>query len=140
MFHYEPSYAESSDVRKYGVYIKGFTSVSAQHHHLDMYAALVVPYLKRLAEYTGDKNWSDRADMMWRAVLQFIGDGELKIHGVTRPAGSQNEAILQCAWGTSSGEKGKLNDWLVAWPCAFRLSALSEENAIPNIKKTEKSC
>jgi ferredoxin-thioredoxin reductase catalytic subunit len=127
MFHYEPVYPESSDVSKYNIYLKGLTSVSVQHHHLDMYAALIVPYLKKLAEYTDDKRWSVRADMMWRAVLQFIGDGELKIHGVTRPIGSQNEAVFQCNWGFRNGEKGQLNDWLVAWPCALRLSVLAEE-------------
>ena len=128
MFHYEPIYDKNSDVNKYGVHIKGLTSVSTQHHHLDMYAALIVPYLKKLAEYTGDKKWNIRADMMWRAVLQFIGDGELKIHDAVRPVGSQNEALFQCNWGFRSGTKGQLNDWLVAWPCAFRLSVLADEN------------
>ena len=127
MFHYEPLYDETSDVSRYGVYIKGLTSVSAQHHHLDMYAALIVPYLRKLAEYSSDRNWNARAEIMWRAVLQFIGDGELKIHGVVRPVGSQNEAVFQCNWGFPPGGKGQLNDWLVAWPCAFRLSVLAEE-------------
>ncbi|MBE6593705.1 MAG: hypothetical protein E7642_06900 [Ruminococcaceae bacterium] len=127
MFHYDPIYDASSEITEYNVTVKGLTSVSAQHHHLDMYAGIVVPYLRRLAELTGDENWRVRADMMWRAVTQYIGDGELKIHNVVRPVGSQNEALFHCRWGFGSGKRGQLNDWLVAWPCAFRLSVLAEE-------------
>ena len=127
MFHYDPLYTEDSEIREYGVTVKGMTSVSAQHHHLDMYAGIVVPYLRRLAKITGDTLWKVRADMMWRAVTQYIGDGELKIHNVVRPIGSQNEALFHCRWGFGDGKRGQLNDWLVAWPCAFRLSVLAEE-------------
>ena len=127
MFHYDPAYAADSEIREYDVTVKGLTSVSAQHHHLDMYAGIVVPYLRTLAELTGDEKWRIRADMMWRAVTQYIGDGELVIHGVTRPVGSQNEALFHCRWGFGDGKRGQLNDWLVAWPCAFRLSVLAEE-------------
>ncbi len=127
MFHYDPIYDESSEICEYGVTVKGLTSVSAQHHHLDMYAGIVVPYLRTLADLTGDEAWRIRADMMWRAVTQYIGDGELAVHGSVRPIGSQNEALFHCRWGFGDGKRGQLNDWLVAWPCAFRLSVLAEE-------------
>ena len=130
MFHYQPVYAEGSEIARYNVSIKGLTSVSAQHHHVDMYGALTVPYFRRLAAYTGDDRFRVRGDMMWRAVLQCIGDGTLAIHDRVRPVGSQNEAIFHCRWGFGNaqygGRRGALNDWLVAWPCAFRLSVLAE--------------
>ena len=91
-----------------------------------MYGGIVVPYLWKLAELTGDNNWKIRGDMMWRAVLQYIGDGELVIHDVLRPRGSQNEALFHCRWCFNGGKRGALNDWLVAWPCAFRMSVLAE--------------
>ncbi len=125
MFHYNPYYDENSEINTYHVTVKGLTAVSAQHHHLDMYAGIVVPYLRRLADLSGDENWRVRADMMWRAVTQYIGDGTLVIHDVLRPVGSQNEALFQCRWGFGDGKRGQLNDWLVAWPCAFRLSVLA---------------
>jgi len=127
MFHYQPVYAPEDEIVRYGVCVKGLTSVSAQHHHLDMYAGIVVPYLRELAEITGDARWRTRADMMWRAVLQYIGDGELAIHDVIRPVGSQNEALFHCRWNFQGGRRGALNDWLVAWPCAFRLSVLAAD-------------
>lgn len=127
MFHYQPVYKKESEVATYQVCIKGLTSVSAQHHHLDMYAGIVVPYMRKLARYTGEEQWNQRAEWMLDAALQYIGDGELVIHDVKRPVGSQNEALFQCRWSFDGSEKGKLNDWLVAWPCAFRLSALAEE-------------
>nr|MBQ4317558.1 hypothetical protein [Clostridia bacterium] len=126
MFHYQPYYSPDSEIAKYNVTVTGLTSVSAQHHHLDMYGGIVVPYLWKLAELTGDNNWKIRGDMMWRAVLQYIGDGELVIHDVLRPRGSQNEALFHCRWCFNGGKRGALNDWLVAWPCAFRMSVLAE--------------
>ena len=127
MFHYQPVYGPDSEIVRYGVGIKGLTSVSAQHHHLDMYAGLAVPYFRRAAEILGDDRWKTRAEMMWRSILQYIGDGELVIHDVVRPVGSQNEALFHCRWNFHGGARGNLNDWLVAWPCAFRLSVLAEE-------------
>ena len=127
MFHFQPVYGPEDEISIYGVCVKGLTSVSAQHHHLDMYAGIVVPYLRELAEITGDARWRTRADMMWRAVLQYIGDGELVIHDGIRPVGSQNEALFHCRWNFQGGRRGALNDWLVAWPCAFRLSVLAAD-------------
>lgn len=130
MFHYQPVYEDDTEIAQYHVCIKGLTSVSAQHHHLDMYAGIVVPYMYKLADFTGDENFRIRGEMMWKAVLQCIGDGELAIHDRVRPVGSQNEAIFHCRWAFvnrhESGKRGDLNDWLVAWPCAFRLSVLAE--------------
>ena len=128
MFHYQPAYEPDTEINLYQVSAKGLTSVSAQHHHLDMYAGIAVPYLRELAEITEDRRWIIRADMMWRAVQQFIGDGKLVIHDMVRPIGSQNEALFHCHWGFSDGKRGQLNDWLVAWPCAFRLSVLASEH------------
>ena len=49
------------------------------------------------------------------------------VYGLLRPVGSQNEAVFHCRWGFDRGKRGQLNNWLVAWPCAFRLSVLAEE-------------
>jgi len=56
---------------------------------------------------------------------QLISDGILQIKGKTRPAGSQNEAYFHANWG---GGPGKMNNWLVAWPGAFRLETLRRLN------------
>ena len=90
-------------------------------------AAPLEKAVKALAELTGEDIWREIADTMWEAVLQGIGDGTRKIHGKVRPVGSQNEAVFQCAFGFYGRKRGDLNDWLVAWPCAFRLSVLAEE-------------
>lgn len=61
--------------------------------------------------------------------IQFIGDGKLTVHNRVRPVGSRNEALFHCRWRFKGehgiGNRGTLNDWLVAWPCAFRLSVLA---------------
>lgn len=135
MFHYQPAYDEASEISKYNVSIKGLTSVSTQHHHVDMYGGIVVPYFYKLADFTGDMRFRIRGDMLWRAVLQCISDGTLVVHDRVRPTGSQNEAIFHCRWGFMgdqhyTGKRGGLNDWLVAWPCAFRLSVLAERETV----------
>jgi len=126
MFHYQPAYDADSEITQYHVCVKGLTSVSAQHHHLDMYAGIVVPYLWQLAELSGEERFKTYGDMMWRAMLQYISDGTLVIHDTVRPEGSQNEALFHCRWNFGGSQRGCLNDWLVAWPCAFRLSVLAE--------------
>jgi len=136
MFYYSPEYSEDSEIAKYKVCVKGLTSVSAQHHHLDMYAGIVVPYMYKLARYSENAHWQTIGDMMWRAVLQYISDGTLVVHDRVRPKGSQNEALFHCRWVfKGQGERGLLNDWLVAWPCAFRMSVIADEefgnNKIP---------
>lgn len=40
-----------------------------------------------------------------------------------RPRGSCDEGILHTRWG-SNGKHFDVSQWLVAWPCAFRLEVL----------------
>lgn len=127
MFHYQPLYPADCDISRLGVRVKGMTAVSVQHHHLDEYGLLLVPYLRKLADRTGDARWRTRADWMWRGANQYVSDGTLTLHGRRRAPGAQNEALFHCRWGFSQGfGRGDINDWLVAWPCAFRLSVLAE--------------
>ena len=133
MYHYTPYYEEDCDIAKMHIDITGYTAVSVQHHHVDAYAGLAVPYFRKLARYTGDSRWKKRADMMLHAVLQNISSGKDKIHELVRPRGAQNEALFQCRWWhgenvkcTADSERGNINDWLVAWVCAFRLNCISE--------------
>lgn len=127
MYFYQPIYNDTDEISEYQYCVRGLTAVSAQHHHVDCYGGIAVPYFRALAELTGEDIWREIADTMWEAVLQGIGDGTRKIHGKVRPVGSQNEAVFQCTFGFYGRKRGDLNDWLVAWPCAFRLSVLAEE-------------
>ena len=63
--------------------------------------------------------------------MQYMSDGNLTLHGMRRPAGAQNEAVVQCNWHGTDESKGCLNDWLVAWVKSFQLDvwyALKDEN------------
>ncbi|NLZ88429.1 MAG: hypothetical protein GX916_02900 [Clostridiales bacterium] len=127
-FHYDALYGADSDFVKYGFRTLGGTSVSAQHHHLDPWGGLMVCWYLKLAEHTGDMRWRQRAQAMWRHVTQCITpEGGKIIRGRLRPEGSQNEAYFHCRWGHSQVESqpGMMNDWLVAWPGAFRLFTLA---------------
>lgn len=125
LWHYDEIYPEGDNFTEYGYHTFGATSVSVQHNHLDPYALYWVPEWMELSELTGDEQWKEKAMAIWRSSSQLVSDGTLQINGHVRPAGSQNEAYFECSWGFSSGDNNKrINDWLVAWPGAFRLETL----------------
>ena len=134
LWHYDEVYPEDDDFSVYGYHTFGATSVSVQHNHLDPYALYWVPEWMELSELTGDSQWKEKALAIWRCGNQLVSDGTLSVNGHVRPAGSQNEAYFECSWGFSSGDKGhRINNWLVAWPGAFRLETirrLEGENAL----------
>ena len=129
LWHYDEKYPKSDVFTRYGYHTFGATSVSTQHHHLDVYALYWVPEWIELAEITGDKQWHDKAMAIWYNSNQLISDGTTKVYDIVRPAGSQNEAYFESYWGfglddTVGKEFRRINNWLVAWPCAFRLETI----------------
>jgi hypothetical protein len=122
-------YPEDSDFTQYGFHTFGATSVSVQHNHLDPYALYWVPEWIELSALTEDPQWQEKALAIWRAGNQLVSDGNLMVNGHLRPAGSQNEAYFECQWGLAAAgaykdEGYRINNWLVAWPGAFRLETL----------------
>ena len=119
MFHHDTIPRKDSDFARYGYRTLGGTSVSAQHHHIDPWGALVVPQIVRLWKFTGDAHWRKRAVLLWANAVQNIAPAQGKtIHGHFRAAGAQNEGYYHCCWG-EKGVPGYINEWLVAWPQAF---------------------
>ena len=119
MFHHDTLPISGSDFEIYGIRTAGGTSVSAQHHHLDPWGALVVPQLLVLWDLTGDVHWKKRAELIWANAIQNIAPKEGKeFHGHKRLPGDQNEAYFHCAWGGKAAP-GEINEWLVSWPQAF---------------------
>ncbi|MGI6254863.1 MAG: hypothetical protein ACOYJZ_04450 [Acutalibacter sp.] len=119
MMHYDGLYGEDTDFAKAGYHTLGGTTVSAQHHHIDPWGALMVPSLTQLYRLTGDWHWQRRARLIWANAIQNIAPWQGKLfHGLWRHPGAQNEAYCHCRWGeVPTG--GYLNDWLVAWPQAY---------------------
>lgn len=125
LWHYKANYDTDTDMIRYGYNTFGATSVSVQHHHLDVYALFWVNDWLRLARLTGNNVWRDKALAIWTNGCQLISDGTLEINGRVRPVGGQNEAFFNCRWGFGGTPgKSRINDWLVAWPGAFRLEVL----------------
>lgn len=145
LWHYDGNYPEDDAFTQYGYHTFGATSVSVQHHHLDFYATLWIPEWVELADLTGDAQWLEKARAIWSNTCQLISDGSLTVNGITRPAGSQNEAYFESSWGfgvasptsdasgaaalpkvqaPSVSRPDRINNWLVAWPGAFRLESL----------------
>ena len=123
LWHYNGIYPPGDNFSQYAYKTFGATSVSTQHRHLDPYAVFWVSEWIALSQLTGDPQWKEKALAVWHNACQLISDGTLEINGMLRPAGSQNEAYFQCNWNFS-GENKRINQWLVAWPGAFRLETL----------------
>lgn len=121
MYHHDTVTDPDSDFARYGYRTLGGTSVSTQHHHIDPWGALVVPYLLQLGRITGDARWKKRARLLWASAIQNVAPREGRVvHGVFRPAGVQNEAYFHCRWHSDPHARvGAMNDWIVAWPQAF---------------------
>ncbi len=121
-FYHDVPFPENSDCNALNVRTTGGTSVSTAHHHLDVWGVYYVPDMIRLWKLTENKAFLEQAKILWAFALQYLSDGTLKLHGMTRPKGAQNEAVLHCNWNWSAdGKKGQLNDWLVSWVTTFRM-------------------
>jgi hypothetical protein len=125
-WHYSCIYDDTCTLGKIGFDTFGSTGVSTMHNGLDHYALHDVVSFVKLAEATGEKIWFDRACAFWANATQLISDGTLVINGRTRVAGSQDEAICHCRWERmrAGGDFFTPTQWLVAWPCAFRMEIM----------------
>lgn len=140
-WHQSVDYPEGSVLKAINYDTFGGTAVSTSHHHMDAFALVYVLDLIELARQTGNKEWKERALAIWRNGVQGISDGSFQIPPTpVRPAGSADEGYLHTRWGDLCHEDGKINlteeelykngniygvsQWLVAWPCAFRLEVL----------------
>ena len=124
MYYHDVEFPSDSDCAKLKVRTTGGTSVSTAHEHLDVWGAYYVPDMFELYTLTGNESFKEQAKMLWLFTLQYVSDGTLTLHGMTRAKGAENEAVLHCNWNWSlDGKKGQLNDWLVSWVTTFKMDA-----------------
>lgn len=125
MFFYDVLYENGSEFTEYGYHTTGGTAISAEHHAIDPWGAVIKPELYRLAEITGENKWRRYADLMWANAVQGItSDKTMKIHGIVRPLGGQNEGFFQARWTKyrpTCEDRGHFNDCLPAWTGAYRM-------------------
>lgn len=135
-WHQSVEFPEGSVLGKLKYDTFGGTAVSTSHHHMDPFALCYVTDLLELAELTGHMQWKERALAIWINGSQMISDGTLCVTPTgPRPAGSCDEGYIHTRWANSRAHEkdGKrtgwggsfdVTQWLVAWPCAFRLETL----------------
>jgi len=136
-YYHDVPFPLDSDCACLGVRTTGGTSVSTAHHHIDVWGTYYAPDMVRLYELTGNTAFLNQARILWLFTLQYISDGKLTLHGMTRGKGAQNEALLHCNWNWSAdGKKGQLNDWLVSWVTTFQMDtyyALKDTDFFDNL-------
>ena len=120
-WHYTREYPKGSLLETMGFDTFGGTAVSI-HGGMDPFALSYIHEIRDLAELTGNPQWAERANGIWRHGQMCISDGSMVIDGKDpRPAGSQDESVNLTL---SSHHENSPSQWLVAWPTAFRLEAL----------------
>jgi hypothetical protein len=128
LWHYGGVYPPDDDLTMFSYNTFGATSVSVQHHCLDEWGLLLVPRWLKLAEYTGDKQWKEKAIAIWKNSCQSISDGTLTVHNTVRPMGVQSESFFMCNYWlgdwSHNHEQWRMNDWWVLWPGAMRLEVI----------------
>ena len=124
MMHYTAKYPAETTLAKIGYDTLGITAVSTGHNAVDQYCLRDVKSFLKLYDITGKKQWQERGTALWCAASQLISDGTLCIRGKVRPAGSQDEAVFQTRWGRPTLPPFNPSEWLVMWPCAFRMETL----------------
>lgn len=135
LWHYNINYAEGDAFQQYSYKTLGATSVSTQRHYFDTFACHWVNDWRELAKLTDDSQWSEKAEAIWRNCCQLVGNGSIKVNGYVLPIGSQNDAFYGSTWLSRAQSekvppislKNRINNRLIAWPCAFRLETLRKQ-------------
>ena len=113
-------------LRDHGLKTRGWTIVSAQNQHLDVFGVLFTPEIWRMGGYLGRDDLKRLAAVMYRSCGQLID-----------PFGSQGEQIQQ----TNFGQQGEMTDvfrlrggyserWTVFWITAHFLNAAAQFEAM----------
>ena len=99
---------------------RGWTAVSVQNMHIDVYGVLISPFVYKLGKYLEDDNLKDLAKLMFRSCGQLMD-----------PYGSQGEQPQQTNYTQDNGApddyttyRGNyVEDWTVFWITAHFLTA-----------------
>ena len=112
----------ASRMDNYGFKTRGWTAVSVQNQHLDVFGVLYTPEVYRMGEYLQNDDLKKLAALMYRSCGQLID-----------PWGSQGEQIQH----TNFAQQGNLSDvtqmrggysegWTVLWITAHFLNAATQ--------------
>ncbi len=102
----------------------GWTSVSVQNHHIDVWGNFMVSDFIKLGKFTGEVLYEDVGKMLFFATLQGIATKEY-MWGYERE-GDQSEQFCQTNYyqdGTRGGWRGGFSHWHPAWIPASTLVA-----------------
>jgi hypothetical protein len=109
-------------LRDHGFKTRGWTAVSVQNQHIDVYGVLIAPSIYRLGQITG------RTELMDLGLLMFRSCGQLM-----DPFGSQGEQPQHTNYAQRGNIKsafglrgGYVEDWTVFWITAHFLNAAAQ--------------
>jgi len=109
-------------LRDHAFKTRGWTAVSVQNQHIDVYGVLIAPYVYELGRLTGDRDLQELALLMFRSCGQLID-----------PYGSQGEQPQETNYTqgkkptTAMGLRGDyVENWTVFWITAHFLNAAAQ--------------
>jgi hypothetical protein len=106
----------------HGLKTRGWTNVSPQNQHLDVYGVLETPMIYKLGQYTNNEDLKRLAITMYRSCGQMMD-----------PYGSQGEQLQQTNFAQQGDmtnvyklRGGYSEDWTVFWITAHFLHAAAQ--------------
>ena len=113
----------SGRLRDHGLKTRGWTTVSAQNQHLDVYGVLYTPEVYRMGEYLGRDDLKQLAIVMYRTCGQMLD-----------PDGSQGEQLNHTNFVQGMNHIQDVHqmrgtyreDWTVYWQTAHFLNAAAQ--------------
>lgn len=103
---------------------RGWTSVSVQNHHLDVYGVLIAPDVYRLGKYTDDEVLKETAKLMFRSCGQLIDYNGSQGEQVQQTFYSQGKELIEGAPISYRGDY--VEDWTVFWITAHFINAAAQ--------------
>jgi hypothetical protein len=115
-------------LRNHGFKTRGWTAVSVQNMHIDVYGVLIAPDVYRVGKFTGQEDLKKTALLMYRSCGQLMdpygSQGEQPHHTNYAQHGEFREQIRQ---NDMRGVRGNyVENWTVFWITAHFLNAAAE--------------
>ena len=115
-------------LRDHGFKTRGWTAVSVQNMHIDVFGVLIAPDVYRLGEYLDNDNLKKLAILMYRSCGQLIdpygSQGEQPHHTNYAQHGRFTQPLKE---GRISGIRGEYaEEWTVFWITAHFLNAAAQ--------------
>lgn len=110
----------------HGFKTRGWTSVSPQNQHLDVYGVLTTPWIYRMGQLTQNEDLKRLAEVMYRSCGQLIDPFDSQGEQIQQTNFVQSHVLIKAAGKAAKAHEfrgGYSEEWTVYWITAHFLTA-----------------